>query len=731
MSVFSLTRLVTAGGRGARSRLIGMAVGVAVGVALLLLLWGAYDGLESRTERSTWTTLSAGVSAHPVSDPAAAVPGDGTVLASTTLDFFQGRTVKRIDIVASPGSTVVVPGVGRAPQPGTYYASPALAALIDAHAADELSARYGTKAGVIGNVGLASPDSLVVVTGTVAGDLNPSRASSRSSDAEFGVWSVAGFRGDAYPSGAYRAVAIIGAIAILLPVLILVGIVTRLGAAERAERFATLRLIGATPRRVADIAAAETGMTSLAGALAGVVLAWLCIPLAARIEVGDGRFFRTDLTVAPGTVVTVVTVVVAVSTAVAWWRTAHAGIGPLGVTREQSERRPAARAVVPLVAGAALMLGVTLNALFGSPFYGVEILLVLGFLLVSLGLVTSGPVLTYWVANLAVRGVRGTAGVIAMNRIRRHPRATFRAVSGLVAAVFMVSVFAVAVTTVTGEAAQADGADLLPKSTVLARLATLPTETDAAIMQASRVASTPGVTGTAIGYYHPEEGIVFAAPDALRLGLPVPAGASHVRVASDYFEGGLPVVTAVAAPDTTPAILLVATDGITSSIERARTAVLRSGLRLALPPVTRTELSASALQTTANRYAGLAGLGILVATLISAVSLAVSTTAAVLDRKRMLGLLRLMGMPVSTLRRVILAEAALPLVTVFALCVGLGFLVAWCIVAGLTEGRRTVSWPDGSYFLVLAVSLLFAAAAVAGTFRTARKNTEISVTRFE
>jgi hypothetical protein len=731
MSLFSLAGLVTAGGRGARGRLAGMAAGVAVGVALLLLLWGGYDGFASRTERSTWTVLTSGVSARQVSDPAAAAPGDDTVLASTVSDYFMGRTITRVDVAASPASTVVVPGVGRAPRAGTYYASPALAALIDAHPADELGARYGTRAGVIGAAGLASPDSLVVVAGTAAGDLDPSRGGSGLGDAQFGVWSVAGFGGAAYPSGAYRTVAIIGAIAILLPVLILVGIVTRLGAAQRAERFAALRLIGATPRRVADIAAAETGVTSLAGALAGAVLACLLIPLAARVEVGDGRFFRTDLALAPFTVVAVVVGVVAVSTAVAWWRTAQAGIGPLGVTRERSEGRPAAFTVVPLVAGVALMLGVTLKSLLGSRFYGMDMLLVLGFLLVSLGLVTSGSVLTFWVAHLAARVVRGTAGVIAMNRIRRHPRATFRAVSGLVMAVFMVSVFAAAVTTVTGESTQADGADRLAKSTVLAHLATRSTEAAAATTQASRVAQAPGVTVAAIGYYHPEEGVVFAASDAERLGLPVPAGAGHVRVASDYFEGGPPVVSATAAPDTTPAILLIATDGTASSIERARTAVLRSGLRLALPPATRTEMAASALQTTANRYAGLAGLGVLVATIISAVSLAVSTTAAILDRKRMLGLLRLMGMPVSTIRRVILAEAALPLATVFALCIGLGFLVAWCIVAGLTEGRRTVSWPDRSYVVALATSLLLATAAVAATFRTARKNTEISVTRYE
>jgi hypothetical protein len=730
-SLFSLARLVTAGGRGAFARLAGMAAGVAVGVALLLLLWGAYGGLAARTERSTWTNLQFGPSNQQLNGPATGVPGDGTVLASAVSDYFDGQSIVRVDVAASANSTVAVPGIGRPPATGTYYASPALAGLIDSHPADELGARYGTRAGTIGAEALASPDSLVVVTGVAVGDLDPTRGGGTSEDSLFGVWSVTEFRGSAFPSVTYRTVAVIGAIAILLPVLILVGIVARLGAAERAERLATLRLIGATPRRVADIAAAETGVTSLAGALAGAVLAWLFIPVATRVAVGDGRFFGTDLTVTPVTVIVVVAGVVAVSTAVAWWRTAGAGIGPLGVTREQSESRPSALGVLPLVAGVVVMVGTTVAALLHAPAGGRDVLLVLGFLLIAVGLLTSGPVLTFWVAGLAARVTRSTAGVISMNRIRLHPRATFRAVSGLVAAVFLVSVFSAAITTVAGEPAFAEEPDRLPASTVLAHLGTRSEEAAAAPEAAAGVGRTAGVTAAVIGYHHPDEGIVFTAPDAARLGLPVPAGTGYVQVANGYLEGGPPVVTATEPPGTTPAILMVATDGATSSIERARTAVLLSGLRLALPPATRVEQAASVMQTWANRYADLANLGILVATLISAVTLAVSTVAAVLDRKRVLGLLRLMGMPVSTVRRVILAEAALPLATVFALCVGLGFLVAWCVLAGLTEGRRTVSWPDSSYYLALAASLLLAAAAVAGTFRTARKNTGLAVTRFE
>ncbi|MFV2010469.1 MULTISPECIES: FtsX-like permease family protein [unclassified Micromonospora] len=730
MSLFSLARLVTAGDRGSWGRLLGMAGGVAVGVLLLLLLWGAYNGLATRTERSTWTTLIYGVT-EQVNDPAAEPLTDSRVFASTVSDYFAGRTISRVDIASTPSSTVVVPGIGRPPAIGTYYASPALIALIDAHPADQLGARYGTRAGVIADTALASPDSLVVVVGLAAGDLDPGRAASYSSDATIGVWAVERFGGSAFPSIGYRTVAIIGAIAILLPVLVLVGIVTRLGAAARAERFAALRLIGATPRRVADIAAAEIGATSLVGAIAGAILAWLLIPVAAQMRVGDGRFFHADLTVAPVTVIVVVAGVVAVSTAVAWWRTASAGIGPLGVTREQSERRPSVLGVLPLFAGIVTMLSATVAALMHSPLPATDIILIMGFILISIGLITSGPVLTFWVARLGASAARSPAGVIAMNRIRQHPRATFRAVSGLVAAVFMVSVFSAAITAVAAESAPGDGPGLLPLTTVVARLGGPPDSAKSSTAAASQVAQVTGVTGAVVAYYHPDEGIIVTASDAAALGLPVPEGARYVHVHSDYLNGGTPQVAPGTSPGTAPAALLVATDGTTSTIERARTAILLSGVKLSLPPSTRSEQASSTLQTWANRYASLANLGILVATLISAVSLAVSTIAAILDRKRVLGLLRLMGMPVSTVRRIVLAEAALPLATVFALCIGLGFLVAWSILAGLTEGNRTISWPEASYYHALAASLLLAAAAAVGTFRTARKKTGLTVTRFE
>src|SRR5680860_440922 len=104
--------------------------------------------------------------------------------------------------------------------------------------------------------------------------------------------------------------AVIGAIAILFPVMLLVNIVTGLGEATRRERFATLRLLGATPRTVVMLTVCETAATSLIGALLGALLAQLARPLAASLSIDGGVFFVADLAVAPIAIIGTVVVTV-------------------------------------------------------------------------------------------------------------------------------------------------------------------------------------------------------------------------------------------------------------------------------------------------------------------------------------------------------------------------------------------------------------------------------------
>ena len=57
----------------------------------------------------------------------------------------------------------------------------------------------------------------------------------------------------------------VAAAALLFPVLVFIGAATRLSAARREQRFAAMRLVGATPRQIATIATVESSVAAIAG----------------------------------------------------------------------------------------------------------------------------------------------------------------------------------------------------------------------------------------------------------------------------------------------------------------------------------------------------------------------------------------------------------------------------------------------------------------------------------
>ena len=178
-----------------------------------------------------------------------------------------------------------------------------------------------------------------------------------------------------------------------------------------------------------------------------------------------------------------------------------------------------------------------------------------------------------------------------------------------------------------------------------------------------------------------------------------------------------------------PVVIVVATDGTPEAMDRARTALDGSGVT-AIPATSPLDIKLQSSTRLVQGLAVLAYLGMFVAIAIAGLSLAVATASAVLDRKRVLGLMRLMGMPVSVLRRIITREAAVPLLTVLLLSIALGFLVAWLMVTGIDDTYR-VTWPAADYFVALGLSLFLALAAVASTFGLIRAGTAITSTRFE
>lgn len=739
-----LLKLAVVGSRSAYGRLAGIAGGIAVGVCLLLLLWGGANGLSAHDDRGAWLreTGRPSVAVPPATDdpnasgPATPVPltADTVLMEANPAEVFRDQLINRRDVAALGSTTVKIPGIGTPPAPGHYYASPALQRLIESTPRDELGDRFGTFAGTIDDAALPGPDSLIVVTGATEAELRQNGPAFLVSD-----FTINPYGGSA---AAYNTALSIGAIAVFFPVLLLISIVTGLGAAQRRERFATLRLIGAAPRVISWIAAVETAVPSLAGAVLGVVLAVMLRPAAAQITVNGTRMFAADLSTGWAAAGVVVAVVVAASALVAAHRTARAGIGPLGVTRAVHEKTPTVWRIWPLLAGLAAMataITVTRTPYLRSPLLEMP-LLVGGFALILVGIVVIGPWLTRWASRLGLRRGRSAAAVIAASRIQRNPVATFRSVSGLVVAVFVVSVFAGASSIIESSEAPPARPGLLQPTSLHATVGAghTPAQMSETVRHAKELR---GIRSAAVGYgpaalsgpdASPE--IYLLAADAPALGFQDIPATEIVTVDMSFLYSwttqprALTPVPAANLAGMVPVVILLGTDGTPEAMDRARTLLNTSGVT-AHPATTPTDTGLQSPTRLIQGLAVLAYLGMFVAVAIAGLSLAVATAAAILDRKRVLGLMRLMGMPVSVLRRIITLEAAVPLLAVLLLSVGLGFLVAWLMVTGINDAYR-MTWPEPGYFMALGLSLLLALGAVTATFGLVRRDTAMTATRF-
>jgi ABC-type antimicrobial peptide transport system permease subunit len=651
------------------------------------------------------------------------------------VEVFRDQLINRRDFASLTTTTVKIPGIPEPPAPGHYYASPSLQRLIESTPADQLGNRFGHFVGTIDDSALPGPDALVVITGATESEV---RQGGRAAI-------VPGFTTNPYGGSAssYITVIIIGAIAVFFPVLLLISTVTGLGAVQRRERYATLRLIGASRKVVSHVAAIETAVPSLFGAVLGVFLAYLLRPAVAQIPVNGTRMFVTDLATGWEAATVVVVVVVTASAFVAGFRTAHAGIGPLGVTRAVLEKTPRAWRIMPLVAGlvAMIMALIIIRVLKMRLPWLESPLLIGGFALILIGIVVIGPWLTLAASRLGLARARNASAVIAASRIGRTPVATFRSVSGLVIAVFVVSVFAGGSSIIQTEDAPAFRPGLFQQTSLHATVAEgrSPAEVSEVGRQAEEL---PGITSAVIGYAQtPLLGaasipdINIPAADAPKLGFEnIPeTGVVAFDFSFLYFWTTQPVPLNAAAIDKVegllPVVVMIGTDGSPEAMDRARTLLNSSGIT-AMPAASAADTKLQTGTRLVQGLAVLAYLGMFAAIAIAGISLAVATASAVLDRARVLGLMRLMGMPVSVIRRIIVREAAIPLLAVLLLSIGLGFLVSWLMVTSINDTYK-VTWPASDYFVALGFSLLLALGAVTATFGLIRANTAVTATRFE
>jgi hypothetical protein len=724
-------RLAVSGGREAAARLVVTAAAVALGVSMLLAALSAINAVHAQNARFGWLVSS--------STSADSASGSARLWWMLSGDYFHGERVGVVDVATGGPDSPVPPGIAQLPAPGEYYASPALSELLHSTPAAELGDRFaGTEVGTIGPDALPSPDTLLIVIGH-----SPEELSQRP-----GVERVSEFRAGA-PGTCSRCLAIgvietngielvlaVTAGALLFPVLMFIGTATRLSAARREQRFAAMRLVGATPRQIAVIAAVESTVAAVVGVGAGFGLFAALRPLLARIPFTGARLFTDDLSLTTTQILVVALGVPAAAAIVARLSLRRVRISPLGVSRSAEPTQPSAWRVVPMLLGLGELV---FWVVVGNPATteGQIAAYLSGILVTMVGLLMVGPWLTMVASRLVVRRAARPAALIAGRRLSHNPQAGFRAVSGLVLALFVTSATVGVITTIVanrGTSGSHVADDALVQRFGPSDQTTLSSLPDNLLSDLRAISGVTGVTvihsapatTTATDFPNPRLGVVScldledtpfvescpAGSDVVTTDPNVPPPRFRAESVITQGDGtGTASTVSLAELEALPVeAIVVATDGSDAAIEHARTA-----LELAAPdherPIT---LGEDAKQSTPllSQWKQLAKVVILTSLPIAGCSLAVSVAAGLNDRKRPFSLLRLTGAPLRVLRQVVAFESAVPLLLSAVVSVGVGLLAAHLFL--MSQMDYTLVGPGVDYYL-LTIGGLVAALAILGS----------------
>jgi len=759
-------RLTLSGGREAGARLAVIAAAVALGVGLLLSILAAINATATQNSRNAWLNTGSGKSATSQSATKADTNPLWWLLRA---DHFDGKTIGRVDIAATGPNSPVPPGLSRLPGPGEFYASPALSKLLNATPAAELADRYpGHQVGTVGNAALPGPDSLVVVVGhrpdqlakrhdatqvTSITTATPSSCNGTNCTVRVGI-----------DSRGIKLILSVAGTALIFPVLILIGTATRLAAARREQRFAAMRLVGATPRQISMLSAVESTVAAIVGTAVGFGLFYLFRTRLALVNLTRTPYFASDLTLRTGDIL-LISVAVPVGAAIAA-RIAlrRVQVSPLGVTRRVTPRPPRVYRVIPLAVGIA-ELSYTIGRVPRNT-NGQIWVFVPGILLVLTGLVIAGPWLTMAGARLLARQTSRPALLVAGRRLADDPKAGFRAVSGLVLALCVTSAAVGIIGSLNAERSIPQASRAVAGAldanyaqgfnpTTGRQIGSVPPLSKAAVGDLNSVPGVKGVLmihtnplGTTDPAYHGPQGV--GAPPIAGLAsctelARMPAhsacapGAQAASVTQNYGSFGtyywMHWPTAWPAADISAQRLarlpvqeiVVATDESTSAIERARTILANTYPDRDVPWTVREVHAESGAQLAG--YQQLANVVILVSFPIAGCSLAVSVAGGLRDRKRPFSLLRLTGTQLGVLRRVVLLESAVPLLVVAVVAIGMGFLAAQLFVQA--QFSYSIRAPGIQYYAIVLAGLVASLAVIASTMPLLRRITGPETARNE
>jgi len=777
-------RLTLRSGKEALTRLLVTMAAVAAGVTILLAVLADFHAFEFTNSQPRWQatqgTTVTGVSSYAYS---ASGPDASSELWNFGETVFQGRTIDQLGVAALGPNAPLPPGISRLPGPGQYYASPALAALIASAPGDELGDRFpGVRVGTVGEKALAGPDSLVVYVGYSPAQLavRPStiRVARISTGAQTSVW-----------TNYFRYAFAVGAVAFVLPIMILIGMATRLAATRREERYAALRLVGATNRQIAVISSVDASVSALAGTLLGMLLFVLLRPLLADMALFGTKYFSYAVTpTALGYLALLVGVPLA-SAIASLISLRRVRISPLGVSRRQTPPAPRVVRIIPLLLGIALFISGVVTTTTQEIGVGVYP----GLLLTLVGLVIAGPWLTSVTARSLARRTGGAAPLLAARRLADTPRAAFRAVSGLVLAVFLGSMLGGLMPTVNdttatpsatalsnvlldtftyspvcGNDVNCTGGSPNKNTNSTAGLLGLAPATGGALVQ--QLAAIHGTV--VVPYYSLQQDAASAPaqgskggsgapppPDERRphydsvvscaalaqlpaLGSCAPGltavEADTSNLTSDNPRDATEPIAATQNPAVTTSLGSLYLRGVLVEVDNATTLELVRTFLVTHTPLSQSGQaprtfgeSVQAREQVGGIVQRMMNIAVVLTLLVAGCSLAVAAGGGLVERKRPFSLLRLTGTPTRVLYKVMLLEALLPLAAATILAVAAGYGLAVIAAMKISPAGTPVPTPSASYYLTMGLGLLAALALVSGTLPFLSRITRTDNARFE
>ena len=492
---------------------------------------------------------------------------------------------------------------------------------------------------------------------------------------------------------------------------------TQLGAAQREKRYAALRLIGATKRQVARILMLESLLASVVGVLIGLGVFWLLQTPLQQFKMDGMRFNPGDLALTGTQYVLIIGLTLGLTVFVNWRRMRRAQISPLGVSRsiEKVKKLRAWRALVP-VTGIAIFVWLSskpgLDWLTANKESAMPMLLLMAaLLLVMLGLVLAGGWLTNKLSLLAARWANNGSMLIAGKRTAVHSRTVFRGVSGVVLALFAGSFYLTATSGIENLNVQAikdNGYSQLKHGTAAVIGRSLPSDMAKQLNQQSYVTSVATI-------YPREDGSAIRCQDlAIYTEHTCPSNAQSDQFVLLNFDA--PVVKNVSlindTVDTNGAKEYLVTVKSDNDLEKLRSMVVMRANQYDLTYVVGgTDSKKPHINPTIREFASLAYIGIGVTLFVAVASLVVSTIGGLMERRRSLYTLRLGGMRLIQLKRLVMVESVAPLLITSILSCGIGVWTGAVFTKMFSTTLKPVLTP--TYFAIVGAGL---AAAIIGIY---------------